>query len=193
VSTVLLGVGNPLMGDDGIGLEALRRLQARWVLPPDVDALDGGTWGMNLLHTLEGADRVVILDAIRSGSEPGTLTVLERDELPRLFSHKLSPHQIDLQEVLALAELRGGLPAEVVAVGIEPARVELGVGLSGAVLAGMDEMERRVVRRLEDWGVALEPRGPEIEPGDGVWRPQVLAADGSPEKVGHVRNGSAHA
>ena len=168
MSTVLLGVGNPLMGDDGIGLEALRRLQARWVLPPGVEALDGGTWGMNLLHTLEGADRVLILDAIRSRSDPGTITVLEKEELPRLFSHKLSPHQIDLQEVLALADLRGGLPADVVAMGIEPARVELGLGLSEPVEASMERLETRVRQRLESWGSKPERRASAEEP-EGVW------------------------
>ena len=147
--TLLIGLGNPLMGDDGAGVAVLERLREEWVLPPEVELLDGGTWGMNLLPAVEFAARLVLVDAIRTGLGPGTLTVLERAQLPRYFSLKLSPHQIDLREVLALAELRGALPEDLVALGIEPASVELGEGLSPAVAAGLDKLVDLVVSRLE--------------------------------------------
>lgn len=174
MSCAVIGVGNPLMTDDGIGLEALRRLQVRWSLPPDVDLVDGGTWGMNLLHVFEEADAVILLDAIRAKVPPGSLVVLERDQLPRLFAHKLSPHQIDLQEILALLELRGTLPERIVAVGLCPDRVEMGVGLSEAAMAGMEAMEEATVERLRDWGYAASPADDEGL-ADGVWRPAVMA------------------
>ena len=177
MSCLVLGVGNPLMGDDGIGLEALRRLQARWVLPDSVQCVDGGTWGMNLLHLLEEADAVLILDAIRARQPPGTLIILERDELPRLFAHKISPHQIDLQEILALAELRGGLPDRIAALGVEPGLVELGLGLSAPIQSAMPTLERAVVGRLGDWGFAPGEQREELTPLDGVWRPPPRPVD----------------
>jgi len=155
--TLVLGLGNPLMSDDGIGLAALARLRDQWDLPPSVDLEDGGTWGMNLLPLIEDADRVLILDAIRLGAVPGTLHELERDELPRCLAHKLSPHQIDLKEVLALLELRGTLPSVTVALGLEPAVVALGTALSDPVQARVDALVGRAVKRLAGWGHPAQP------------------------------------
>src|SRR5678816_3693351 len=99
--TLVLGLGNPLMGDDGAGVAALERLRDEWEIPPEVELVDGGTWGMNLLPMIEASRHLILIDAIRSGADPGDLVVLERAELPRYFSLKISPHQIDLREVLA--------------------------------------------------------------------------------------------
>ncbi len=147
--TLVIGLGNPLMGDDGVGVAALELLRDEWDLPQDVELVDGGTWGMNLLPLVESARHLILIDAIRSGTTPGTLTVLERRELPRYFSHKLSAHQIDLREVLGLAELRGVLPVDLVAVGIEPERVEMEMSLSPRVSAGLAMMVDLVVEKLE--------------------------------------------
>jgi hydrogenase maturation protease len=155
--TVVIGLGSPLMGDDGIGLAALERLREAWVLD-DVDLVDGGTWGMSLLPVIEDARRVLFLDAIRAGAEPGELVRLERDALPRYFAAKLSPHQVDLKDVLAVAELRGTLPAETVAYGIQPMRVELGTELSSEAAASLDALVRSAVERLRTWGHRCTPR-----------------------------------
>jgi hydrogenase maturation protease len=158
IRTLVLGLGNPLMGDDGVGVAVLERLREEWDLPEDVELIDGGTWGMNLLPMVETAEHLILIDAIKSGTKPGTLTVLERSELPRYFSLKLSPHQIDLREVLALADLRGLLPERLVAVGIEPERVDMEIGLSHRVSAGMAKMIDLVVERLEEAGHSCRRR-----------------------------------
>src|SRR3972149_5677945 len=131
--TVVIGLGNPLMGDDGVGLAALALLTDGWDVPPGVELVDGGTWGMNLLPTIEDAGRVLLIDAIHRQAAPGTLHRLSPEELPRYLATKISPHQVDLHDVLAVAELRGTLPAETVAVGLEPERVEVIAELSPAV------------------------------------------------------------
>lgn len=156
--TVVVGLGNPLMGDDGLGLAALAKLQADWVPPPEVELVDGGTWGMNLLPTIEDADRLLLIDAIDVAAPPGTLQALERARIPRYLATKISPHQVDLHDVLALAELRGTFPAEAVALGIQPARVEFGNALSEVVRVRLDELVRAVVAQLERWGHPCEPR-----------------------------------
>lgn len=156
--TLLIGLGNPLMGDDGVGLAALECLRSDWELPPEVELVDGGTWGMNLLPLLEDADRVVLLDAIQAGTAPGTLVELEGDSVPRTLSHKLSPHQIDLREVLAVAMLRGTVPRTLVALGIEPADVEMGTSLSGPVGKAVPLLVSHVVARLESLGHVCTPR-----------------------------------
>jgi len=144
--TLVLGLGNPLMGDDGAGLAALELLREEWELPAEVELVDGGTWGMNLLPLLESYDQVILLDAINTRARPGSLALLRREEIPRYFAHKLSPHQLDLREVLALAELRDALPRRLTAIGVQPERVELGEGLSPRVRAAI----RRVVALTVD-------------------------------------------
>jgi hydrogenase maturation protease len=155
--TVVIALGNPLMGDDGVGLAALDRLRAGWLLPATVALVDGGIWGMRLLPEIEDADRLLLLDAIDVGAEPGTLHVLQRDQIPRYLATKISPHQVDLQDVLALAELRGTLPRETVAIGLQPAAVEWSSEMSDAVRCRLDALTMAVVRQLEQWGLTCPP------------------------------------
>jgi hydrogenase maturation protease len=150
--TVVLGLGNPLMGDDGFGLAVLERLREEWDIPRGVELVDGGTWGMNLLPLIEDAAELVLVDAIRTKAEPGTLVELERDRLPRYLAHKLSPHQIDLKEVLALAELRGTLPDKTVAIGAEPGEVVLSTFLTPPLADAVQPVLRAVLARLAAWG-----------------------------------------
>ena len=157
-SILVLGLGNPLMGDDGFGLAVLHRLETEWNLPARVSLVDGGTWGMQLLPDIEAATHLLLLDAIDARRGPGAAVRLTRDELPRYFAHKLSPHQIDLREVLALAELRGTLPGEVVAIGAQPLVLELGVDLSPPLAAAVDDAVERAVLELARWGCACTQR-----------------------------------
>jgi hydrogenase maturation protease len=148
----VIGLGTPLMGDDGLGLVALERLRAEYDLPAEVELMDGGTWGMSLLPTIEDADRLLFIDAINTGAAAGTEIVLTRDEIPRYLSTKVSPHQVDLRDVLALAEFRGTLPQDTIAIGLQPDRVEMYVGLSPALEHRLDGLMATVVRQLAAWG-----------------------------------------
>lgn len=156
--TIVIGVGSPLMGDDGTGLVALEALRSGWDFEPALELLDGGTWGMNLLPFIESASRVLLLDAIQARREPGAVIRLEGDEIPRFFATKLSPHQIDLKEVLALAELRETLPEQLVVLGIEPAAIEMSASLSEPVQEAMPGLLADVVEQLESWGYRAVPR-----------------------------------
>ena len=149
--TLVIGVGSPLMGDDGLGLRALEELRDGYDFEPEVEFLDGGTWGMNLLPFIEEARRVLILDAINADKSPGAVVELEGDAIPRFFSTKLSPHQIDLREVLALAELRGTLPA-IVALGIQPGSVRLRAEVGPEVERGLPLLVDAALHRLAGWG-----------------------------------------
>ncbi len=158
--TTVIGLGNPLMADDGAGLAALEYLRSHWEVPAAVQLVDGGTWGMQLLPTIEATGRLLLLDAVRTGRAPGTPVQLTRADLPLYFAHKISPHQIDLREVLALAELRGTLPEPMVVIGIEPRVVEMMVGLSPEVEAGIAAMAASAVRQLAQWGQLCRPLAP---------------------------------
>jgi hydrogenase maturation protease len=140
------------MADDGLGIAALERLREGWHLPASVRLVDGGTWGMNLLPLIEDAAEVLLLDTIDRGGPPGELVVVEREQVPRYLDFKLSPHQVDLREVLALAELRDRLPTKLVALGLQPARIEMFSGLSPEVERHIDLLLSAVIERLERWG-----------------------------------------
>jgi hydrogenase maturation protease len=153
--TVVIGVGNPLMGDDGLGIAVLELLRNGWHFEPHLELLDGGTWGLNLLPQVESAKRVLFIDAINIDGEPGSLVELEREDIPRFLARKLSPHQIDVKEVLALAELRGTLPEELVAVGLQPDSVEMRTSLSPVLESRLGDVVARVIERLERWGYVV--------------------------------------
>jgi hydrogenase maturation protease len=154
--TRVIGLGSPIMGDDGFGLAVLARLEERWELPEDVELVDGGTWGMTLLPTIEDSDHVLFIDAINTGSAPGTVAVIERDQLPKYFMLKLSPHQIDIREVLAACELRGTLPEVTEAYGAQPDVIDMSTELSPALAARVDEVADLVGERLGRLGHACQ-------------------------------------
>lgn len=162
--TVVLGLGNPLLADDGIGIEVLDRLRRDWELPPEVELVDGGVWGLSLLPEIEDADRLLLVDAIDLDRKPGTLVVLERDDLPAFLDGKLSTHQVGLRDLLALAVLRGTLPRPTVAMGLQPESMELEPGLTELVEAGMADLMERVLDRLRSWGLDLRARSGGAQP-----------------------------
>ncbi|MFA7534690.1 MAG: HyaD/HybD family hydrogenase maturation endopeptidase [Desulfuromonadales bacterium] len=154
MSILVLGLGNSLMTDDAFGPLAVAGLLERFALPPEVAVVDGGTLGLDLLPRLEGVGKLLILDAVDLGEAPGTVFRLHGEEVPRAFANKLSVHQMGLQDLLAVAELQGHLPAELVVWGVQPASVDIGLGLSPAVAAALPEVVRSVVEELQGWGVA---------------------------------------
>ncbi len=165
MSTAVIGLGNPLLTDDGVGLVLLEALRSDgWT---DVELVDGGTWGLSLLPVLADHGQVLVLDAVKAGNEPGTVVRGRGADVPRLYRYPLSPHQIDLTEVLAAAEMVGGLPAEMEVIGVEPGSTEgpclqLTDRVAAAVATALDEA-RRV---LQNWGhsraaaPATSPAGP---------------------------------
>ncbi len=102
---VVLGLGNLLRRDEGLGIRALERLQARYALPDSVQLVDGGTLGLDLLSYLEEAERVLILDAVLTDGPPGTLLRAAGDEVPAFFGMRTSPHEIALADLLAVTKL----------------------------------------------------------------------------------------
>jgi hydrogenase maturation protease len=155
---LLLGLGNPLMGDDGLGLAALERLERDWSLPSEVRLIDGGTLGLSLLPLLEAAGDVVILDAIDSGGRPGDLVVLEREALPMSLAQGVSVHEDGLAQLLAVSDLRATLPERLVAIGLQPGRVAMGAPLSDEVERGLDGLVQAALARLAAWGHAATRR-----------------------------------
>ena len=148
----VLGVGNTLRMDEGVGVHAVRTLGQRHRGDmPEVDFLDGGTLGLNLLPYVEEAAALLILDAVDSGSPPGTVIELSGNSIPKYSGIKLSEHQVTLQEVLGLALIRGHLPARMILIGIQPADLATGDSLSPTAAGALPEMLARAEAVLEVW------------------------------------------
>ncbi|MGA7271232.1 MAG: HyaD/HybD family hydrogenase maturation endopeptidase [Acidimicrobiia bacterium] len=148
---LVLGLGNELFSDEGAGVVAARRIGAREV---DVEVVDGGTLGLALLPTIEGRGALLVLDAVASDDlEPGRVVVYGGEELRREARLLYSAHQLGVTEVLAAADLVGSTPAQVAAVGVVPASVETGYGLSPVVAAALPKMVDEGLAILRSWGV----------------------------------------
>ena len=106
MKTLILGLGNILLQDEGVGVRVIERLHADYVFPDHVLVLDGGTLGLDLLAYIEDYSHIVIVDAVKAGKETGTLIRLVNDEIPAFLGPKVSPHQVGLQDLLALAKMR---------------------------------------------------------------------------------------
>ncbi|MDR1293452.1 MAG: HyaD/HybD family hydrogenase maturation endopeptidase [Bifidobacteriaceae bacterium] len=156
-TVTVLGVGNPIMADDAIGLELVRRLAA--VRPdPRIEYVDGGTGGMALVPVVTAADRLLVLDAV-AGPYPGAVVELSGDQLPRLLSSRLSPHQVGLLDVFAAARLLSSEPEEIAVVGIVPEDVSMRLGLTASVTAAVDGAVELAAQMLDRWLVQVPEQG----------------------------------
>ena len=148
-------MGNLLLSDDGVGVHTIQRLQEVVQLPEEVQVLDGGTSGLDLLYYLEGVSHLLIVDAMEVNQPPGTLTRLTGDQVPAYLSLKMSPHEIGLPDMLFAAKLRDLYPEEVVIWGVQPATTEVGLDLSPPVAAQLDVLVEKVLEELKGWGIPV--------------------------------------
>jgi hydrogenase maturation protease len=153
---VVLGVGNILLSDEGIGVRAIEKLQLDYDLPPEVVVIDGGTTGMEMLDDLSKSDHIIIIDAVRSGKAPASIVRLTGEQVPVFFKTKLSPHQIGLSDVLATLAFIDEQPGGVTVIGVEPVSLETGMALSPQVEARLPELMDLVVTELRELGVVVK-------------------------------------
>ncbi len=152
---LVLGLGNELFTDEGIGIAAARRFAELAI--PDVEVIDGGTLGIGLLPAVAGRDSVLVFDAVvADGAEPGDVVVLEAAEVRRGTRILYSAHQVGINEVLIAAELAGAPAPNVAAVGLVPYSLDTGYGVTGMAEARIPDMIERALEILAGWGV-VEP------------------------------------
>jgi hydrogenase maturation protease len=124
---LVLGLGNVLCGDDGLGAIAVHLLRRRYRVPDGVVVLDGGTLGLSLLPTLEQAHEAILVDAIRADGPPGTFVRLEGDDVAPAVAARLSVHQVGVLDLLEAARWRGRYPSRLVLLGLVPESIDLGL------------------------------------------------------------------
>ncbi len=147
----IIGIGNTLYTDEGVGVHILPYLEEALAGFDNVEIIDGATDAMRLLEPVEEADYLIIVDAVNAGKPGGELITLRQEEIPKYYGVKMSVHQIGFQEVLLAADLRGRLPKEMVMFGVQPASLELNVGLSETVKEKIPELTASVVEQVQKW------------------------------------------
>ena len=158
VPLLVLGLGNLLCGDDGLGAAAVSLLDRDWEAPDEALVLDGGTLGLALLPYLEDADDVILVDAVRADAPTGAFVRLIGDEVAPAVLHRLSVHQVGVADLLDGARLRGRYPRRLVLLGLVPLTLGLGVGRSMQVEAGLPGLLQRIVDEAGEMGYAFVRR-----------------------------------
>ena len=157
IGVLVLGLGNVLLGDDGLGAAAVARLERNYRIPPGVHLEDGGTLGMSLLGLLAESDRVILVDAVRTVSPPGTLVRIDGEEVMDAVRDRLSPHQVGVADLLDAARLIGRYPDSVTLLGLVPETIDLSVVRSDAVEVKLDELVEAIVREVQSLGYKMHP------------------------------------
>ncbi len=174
--TVVIGVGNTILSDDGLGVHAARRLQDDPRLPAGVSILDGGTFGLELAPLVSDASHLLFLDAVNSGEAPGTLTRMSGRDLLGT-SRGMSVHQLGVVDLLSTLALMSAKPQDVVVLGVQPANTDWGTSLSPEVEAGLRDLVEAALFQLQHWretsDVSLETRS-EASRRDQSWESKLL-------------------
>jgi hydrogenase maturation protease len=158
VPLLVLGLGNLICRDDGLGIAAVNRLGARYESPEGVTVMDGGTLGLSLLPCVEDADRVIIVDAIRADQPAGSLVRIDDEDVMPAVAARLSPHQVGVADLLDGARLRGRMPPRLVLWGLVPERIDLGLELSPCVEIQLPALVHHVIVEAAAMGFVFEPR-----------------------------------
>lgn len=159
MNTLILGIGNLLLSDEAVGVRIIERLQRDYRFPDNVELMDGGTAGMELLEYLACRDHLIVVDAVLSGNAPGTVITLHDDEVPAMFSRKISPHQLGLSDVLSALRLTDEFPKQLTLIGIEPQSLEPHIGLTPTITSAVPVAMDRVLAVLREQGIHARHQG----------------------------------
>ena len=147
----ILGIGNTLYTDEGLGVHAIAALEKQYGQDAQVELIDGSTDGMSLLGPVEDTDYLIVIDAINAGKEGGTIIELHGNDIPAYYGIKMSIHQLGFQEVLLASKLREKYPKNIVMIGMQPTSLELAIGLSKTNEAQLPELIKRVEQQVNTW------------------------------------------
>lgn len=166
---LIIGMGNVLMQDEGIGVRAVEELESQYEIPEGVTVVDGGTTGMELFEPIRNCRQLIVADAVNTGDPYGTIVRIANEQIPSFFQTKISNHQLGLSDLLALLQLKSEVPENVVIIGMVPHSLENKLGLSDESTAGLNEMVVQLVNELASMGIELKRRD---KPLTGHWHTQ---------------------
>ena len=154
-NTLILGIGNTLLSDEGVGVRMLDYLDRHFPELADVSYLDGGTLSFTLAPWIEEADKLIVIDAAELKAAPGTVEVFEGPEMDRFSCKtKRSVHEVSLGDLLAIAHLTGALPENRILVAIQPQEIDWGSCLSNPVKHALPVAANKIIKQLGEWSSA---------------------------------------
>lgn len=154
----LLGVGNILLTDEGLGVHVINTLKDNYFFTPAINIIDGGTMGMELLSYMDGMKRLILVDAINGGEEPGTVYEFTHQEVENYFTKNISAHEVGIQDILRIRALQEEPLEAATVIGVEPFSLEIGLEPSSVVAKVLPEVISRVIHVLMEWGVEVKKR-----------------------------------
>jgi hydrogenase maturation protease len=149
----VIGLGNILLGDEGLGVHGLNLLKRRYRFSPEIETVDGGTLGLELLPFFQDYGRILILDAVDFGREPGYIGTLEEDSLCSLVRSRASAHHIGISDLLLASKLSRQEPKEICLIGMQPQSTSFSLDLTETVNKGLDDLAALAIAKLTAWGV----------------------------------------
>ena len=155
MNILVLGVGNVLLTDEGIGVRTVETLLGEYKFPNNVDVVDGGTAGMELVEIIANREHVILIDAVNTGADVGTIVTLVDEEVPALFRSRISPHQLGISDLLGVMALTVETPKHFTLFGVVPFSMATGVELSHQMLPLKNILVANVISKLEELGCKL--------------------------------------
>ena len=181
MKVLVLGIGNILLHDEGIGVLAIEELEQRFSFPAGVELVDGGTCGMELRDLLCDLEQLIIIDAMKNGGRPGTAYRLDEEGVPAHFRARISPHQLGISDLLATLTLTDSLPSRLVLFGVEPENLGTGLGLSPVVAMGLERVVAAVCEELTRQGLIPEALAPDTGRPAAFWSKRQFTLEGEKE------------
>lgn len=156
MNILIFGAGNLILSDEGFGVHFVNYMADHYLLPENVELYDGGTLGIMVTHKFEEADKVFLVDIVDAPGKPGEIHRYKKEDIMlNKIPVKMSPHQIGIQEMLLISEMRGACPDDLTFFGIIPESLEPGNELSPALQAGLAQIARLVAVELSEAGIEI--------------------------------------
>jgi hydrogenase maturation protease len=157
----VLGLGNILLTDEGVGVHAVNAINKRCAFFPPIEIVDGGTMGLDLLPLFQEKDKILIIDAVDFGKAAGLIGIIEGDAIPSVLKTKLSVHHIGLSDVLFAAKLMRTTPLDVCLIGIQPKSLDLGLDMTDEIRVKLDDIIGLALQKLKEWNVECVSQSPQ--------------------------------
>lgn len=151
----VLGIGNILMQDEGFGVRVVEQLLRQYSFPSNVQVLDGGTLGMELLRFLIGTDKLILVDAVSGDLSPGSIYQFHNDEVKAYFKEKVSMHELGIQDVLAVMDVLEKPVSEIMILGVQPLTIDTSLEMTPIVAKAVDVIVKQVLLVLQEWQVEV--------------------------------------
>lgn len=156
--TLVLGIGNIFLSDEAVGVRVIEALQQRFNLPDNLDVIDGGTCGFELMPDMANRDHLIVVDAVLASQPAGSMLILKDEEVPAVFTRKISPHQLGLADVLSALKMTDEFPPKITLIGIVPKSMDFKIELSNTVERSKEQALETLVQLLQEQGFQITPK-----------------------------------